>query len=155
MEPIVAYLHYLGMIGVGVILSTELVLFQKEMSPKQAKALQSVDLLYLFAALLMIGTGLARVFWLAKGHRYYFSNLFFYFKITTFGAIGGISVVPTLYYLKWSGALKKNQTIQVETRDFLKIRRLILIQLILFPLIPLFAVLMVRGFGTIGFLPAG
>jgi putative membrane protein len=148
MEPFVAYLHYLGAIGIGSVLASELFLFKKDMTYQEARLLQKVDILYLFVALLLLGTGFSRLFWYSKGQDYYFSNLVFSLKMVTFICIGILSIFPTLFYLKWRPLVRDKKPVQVSHSDFRKIRAIILFQFVLLPAIPLFAVLMARGYGA-------
>ena len=148
MEIAVTYLHYLGMSMLMGILSAELFLLKRDLTQKEAQRIQLIDLGYLFVALLMVGTGLSRVFWFAKGSEYYFSNSLFYLKVSTFTLVGLISIFPTIKYLRWNRAFKKSKVIHLSENEYSGIRRWILIQLLLFPLIPLFAVLMARGIGS-------
>src|SRR4051812_7376151 len=102
MEACAAYFHYLGFLGIASILSAEFFLLKREMSSQEARLIQKIDLFYLFVALLLLGSGLARVFWFAKGPTYYFYNWIFYLKMAAFSIIGCISIMPTLAYLKWT-----------------------------------------------------
>jgi len=147
MEPFVAYFHYLGAIGMGCVLSSELFLFKQNMTYQEARRLQKVDLAYLGVVVLLLGTGFSRVFWYAKGQHYYFSNWLFTVKMIVFIIIGLLSIPPTVFYLKWKTDIQKKKPIQVQSSDYKKIRGLILAQLFLLPWLPLFAVFMARGFG--------
>ena len=62
-------------------------------------------------------------------------------------AVGLISIPPTLQYLRWMRGLESGATKVVADYQVIRVRRHILVELILFALIPLMATLMARGIG--------
>ena len=64
----------------------------------------------------------------------------FWAKMVAFLAVGLISIGPTRAFIKWVKVLPDEAAIK-------SIRRFVMIELHVFVLVPLFAVLMARGFG--------
>jgi len=147
MEPALAYLHFLSIIGVGACLIAEFYLCTLELQPPYVRILARVDLMYLIAAVAVLATGFARLFGSPKGTAFYFHNPVFYIKLALFIAVGLVSIVPTLQFLRWNRALKSGRERVVYDRDIVSARRYIALELVLFAFIPLAAVLMARGIG--------
>ena len=147
-KAILAYLHYASFIGVFITLALELVLFKPKITTQTAKLLQKADGLYGLFAILVVTTGLIRVFYLEKGSDYYFSNYIFLVKFGLFIVIGILSIWPTVYFMKWRKLLNSGaQEIETEHSKYKFIRRFIHIELSFLALLPLLAALMARGYG--------
>jgi putative membrane protein len=144
---IAAYVHFLAIITLGGILMAELVLYRQDITLNQARLLQRLDLHYLFAAILALGSGVARVLWFAKGPSFYLDNPVFWVKMGLFMAIALISVLPTVHYLRWSPRLKQGHRPEISDLQYRRIKRYLVAELVLLMLMPLSAVLMVRGIG--------
>jgi len=147
MEPGLAYLHFLALIGVGACLVAESFLCTLDLQPPNVRRLARVDLLYLAFALAVLATGAARVFLSPKGTAFYLENPVFYIKLALFVAVGLVSIPPTLQFLRWNRALKSGQERILKDRDIVSVRRYLALELVLFACIPLAAVLMARGIG--------
>ena len=96
-------------------------------------------------ALGVLATGLARVFWGAKGAAYYAGRPLFRTKVVLFAVVGLISIRPTLRFARWRKALRASGALpsQEEVRS---VRKLVMVQAHIVPLIPLPAVFLARGF---------
>ena len=143
----IAYLHYVAMISIAVVLVVEHMICMPGMTGSRIRVLARLDLLYMGLALLALGSGAARVVWFGKGAAFYLHNPVFYIKLALFFAVGLISIPPTLQYLRWMRSLESGATNVVADYQVLRVRRLIVIELSLFALIPLMATLMARGIG--------
>jgi putative membrane protein len=119
----------------------------RDLQPPHIKTLALVDLLYVLAAVLALATGLLRLFIAGRGAFFYLNNPVFYIKIALFLAVGLISVLPTLQFMRWNRALKAGEERILRDRDILATRRYIALELALLAFIPLMAVLMARGIG--------
>ena len=148
MEAAVAYTHFLSFMLVAAFLVTEFYLCSAELQPAQVRVLARVDLFYLAAVIVVIATGLLRVFVVGKGAAFYLNNPVFYIKMTLFLAVGLISIPPTLQFLRWNRALKSGQERVLRDRDIAGARRYVALELALLACIPLAAVLMARGVGV-------
>ncbi len=142
-EALVAWLHYLSVFALAASIAAELALYRREMSAQAQTILRRVDLGYGLAAILVLATGLVRVFWLGKGASYYAQNGFFWALVVLFAAVGLLSIPPTIHYLRWKG----EAPITVDARRFRHVRLHLILEAALFPLLPLCAVLMARGYG--------
>lgn len=146
-SALIAYLHYVAMISIAVILVVEYMVCMPGMPGSRIHLLTRLDLLYMGVALLALGSGAARVVWFGKGAAFYLHNPVFYIKLALFLAVGLMSIPPTLQYLRWVRSLNSGSTNVAADYQVLRVRRDILIELTLFALIPLMATLMARGIG--------
>lgn len=146
-SALIAYLHYVAMISIAVVLVVEYRVCMPGMTGSRIRMLARLDLLYMGVALLALGSGAARVVWFGKGTAFYLHNPVFYIKLALFLAVGLISIPPTLQYLRWVRSLNSGAANVAADYQVLRVRRHILIELILFALIPLMATLMARGIG--------
>ena len=142
-----AYLHYVAMIAIAVILVVEHMLCVPGLTGARVRLLARLDLLYMAAAVLALGSGAARVVWFGKGAAFYLHNPVFYIKLALFVAVGLISIPPTLQYLRWGRSLDAGAANVAAEYQVLRVRRYILAQLFLFAFIPLMATFMARGIG--------
>ncbi len=146
-SALVAYLHYIAMTGIAVILVVEYMICMPGMIAGRIRLLARIDMLYMGAAILALGSGIARVIWFGKGAAFYLHNPVFYIKLALFVAVGLISIPPTLQFLRWQRALESGTANVAADYQVLRARRHILVELILFAFIPLMATLMARGIG--------
>src|SRR5450631_4337582 len=105
-SALIAYLHYVAMISIAVILVVEYLGCVPGITDSRIRTLARIDLLYMGAAMLALGSGAARVVWYAKGAAFYLHNPVFYIKLALFVAVGLMSIPPTLQYLRWLRSLK-------------------------------------------------
>lgn len=144
---LIAYLHYVAMISIAVALILEYRACSPGMTGSRIRFLARLDLLYMGAAVLALGSGVARVVWFGKGAAFYLHNPVFYVKLALFVAVGLISIPPTLHYLRWLNGLRSGAANVAADYQVLRVRRHILSELILFAFIPLTATFMARGIG--------
>jgi putative membrane protein len=147
MEPAAAYLHFFSIMLLTASLVTQFVLCSRDLQPPHVQTLARIDILYLSAAVLALATGLARLFLAGKGASFYFMNPMFYIKIALFLAVGLVSVMPTLQFIRWNRALKTGEGRAIRDSDIQTARRYIALELLLLAFIPLAAVVMARGIG--------
>lgn len=144
-EVLMAYLHYLAMLLIAGCLVGELVLCHPGMRGPEVRLLARVDIGFFGAALLAAATGLARLFFWAKGADFYLPNPVFWLKMALYVLIAGLSVRPTVQFIRWNRAARHGtlpSDAQIAT-----VRRWVHLELGLLALIPLVAVLMARGIG--------
>ena len=146
-SALIAYLHYVAMMSIAVILIVEYMICMPGMTGTRIRQLARIDLFYMIAAILALGSGAARVVWFGKGAAFYLHNPVFYVKLSLFVAVGLISVPPTLQYLRWLRGVKAGAAKVAADYQVQRVRRLVLVELVLFALIPLMATLMARGIG--------
>ena len=146
MEPLLAYLHYVSIIVLGAFLTAELLVCRPGLGPEQVRLLPRLDIVFFAGALLALATGLLRLFFYAKGVAFYLPNGAFHVKMALYLAIALISVVPTTRFIRWRRALDAGGAAP-DAAAVARVRRLIHLELLLFALMPLMAVLMARGTG--------
>ena len=146
-EVLIVYLHIAAMILIAVFLAIEYLVCVPGLARERVKLLARIDLLYLIAAALALATGVARLLWYGKGAVFYLHNPVFYLKLALFVAVGLISIPPTIQYLRWMRLTKTSAGAVAADFEVLRSRRYVLVELVLFALIPVLAVLMARGIG--------
>ncbi|QLP99766.1 MAG: DUF2214 family protein [Burkholderiaceae bacterium] len=147
LEALLAYAHLTAILALVVFLSSEAALCRSEwLNAAVLRRLVRVDLIYGLSALLVLATGLLRVYWGAKGSAWYWANPLLHVKLTLFVLIAGLSVPPTLAFRRWRRALDAHGRLP-EAAEVARVRRLVMWQAHLMPLIPLAAVFLARGYG--------
>ena len=147
LDAALAYAHFVAVFLVFGTLSAEAFIVRLPANAATLRLLARVDLLFGISAGLAVAAGLARVYFGAKGAAYYWAEPFFWAKMAAFAIVGLISIVPTLRFIRWRKAAAADGAFVAPEADMKAVRRLIMIELHLFALIPLFAVLMARGIG--------
>jgi putative membrane protein len=93
----------------------------------------------------VLATGLTRALAGAKPWAYYAGNPVFHIKISLFVLVALVSIWPTLAFTRWRKAAAADPAYRVEVREWRAAKRLVLVEMHIVALIPLFAVLMARG----------
>ena len=93
-SALIAYLHYVAMISIAVMLVVEYMSCMPGITEARIRQLARIDLFYMIAAILALGSGAARVVWFGKGTAFYLHNPVFYVKLALFAAVGLISIPP-------------------------------------------------------------
>lgn len=149
-QAVAAYLHFLSIFVLFALLVLEHRLFKLPLDLERARSLVRIDLAYGLSAGAVLVTGLARVFWYGKGVDYYLANSMFHAKMGLFVLIALLSGYPTFVFLNWRNDLKAGQVPQISPGKAKAVIMVIRLELLLALLLPLFAVLMARGYGVIG-----
>lgn len=97
-------------------------------------------------AIVLVGIG--RLAWGLKGWEFYLASWSFWAKMAAFAAVGIASIPPTLRILAWRRAARLGHGFVAPDREVALLRRLVLAELALFALIPVFAAVMARGIGS-------
>lgn len=147
LDALLAYTHFISIIATVSTVMAEAVLCRPGLTLPWAQRLGRVDLLYLVTAALALTTGLLRLFFGIKGSAFYFGNPVFWVKISLFIAVGLISIIPTLRFIRWTKRLNANSSTVIEEDEITATARIIYIELALLALIPLMGALMARGLG--------
>lgn len=147
MDALLAYAHFVAMIATASTVIAEAILCRPGLTWPWVQRLGRVDLLYLVTAALALTTGLLRVFFGIKGSAFYVGNPIFWIKIGLFIAVGLISIIPTLRFIRWTKWLNTNNGTAIAEDEIAGTARIIYVELALLALIPLMGALMARGFG--------
>jgi putative membrane protein len=110
--------------------------------------LSRVDALYGVAAVAVIVAGVSRLIWGANDAEFYTENVVFWLKMASFAAVGLLSIVPTVRYIRWRNALREDPSWTPPAGEVRTAQRFPVAQLLVFPAIPICAALMARGIGN-------
>jgi putative membrane protein len=142
-----AFLHHLAAFTLVAALAVQFVLLRDEVTVASARKLQAIDTVYGMAAVVLLIIGLGRVFHFEKGATYYFHTWTFIAKLALFVLVGLLSILPTLAFRSWRGAVQQGQAPQVTAQQLQRLRSIVHLELIGVVLIILCAALMAKGIG--------
>jgi putative membrane protein len=145
MTTLFAFLHHLCAFTLVSAVAIEFVLIRSELTLASARRLQVTDLVLGIAAGALLVVGLLRVFFFEKGAEYYFHSHAFLAKFSLFIVIGLLSIIPTMEFLSWGGAIKAGQVPVVEARKLRRVTMVIHSELLAVVIILLCAAIMARG----------
>lgn len=103
----------------------------------------SADNWWGIAALLWIGSGLSRLFWLEKSTTFYTHNGFFWVKMSLFLLIMSLELWPMVAFIKWRVQLGQKK--MPDTSRALTFRRICQLEIALVCVTVFTAALMARG----------
>lgn len=147
-DAALSYLHFVFAFILAGAIAGEAFVLRLPVDGRVARLLMRIDLFYAISAVGVIIAGISRVAWGAKGDAYYATQPFFWAKMATFAIIGLLSIAPTRAYFRWVKAAKDDAAFTVPEMEAKRIRRLVMVELHLLALVPLFAALMARGIGS-------
>ncbi len=147
LDAILAYLHYAAMFMLFSFLVVEVMLMRGTLDFERVRLLGRCDIWYFGAAGAALLTGFLRLGLGAKGAAFYTQSWPLYVKIGLVVAVGLMSVQPTLTFVRWKRMMEKDDAWTVPDIERKAIRRTLMVELHLAALIPVFAVIMARGFG--------
>jgi putative membrane protein len=113
MPALFAILHHLAAFTLVAALAVEFVLIRGELTLASARKLMAADMIFGISAGILLVVGFGRVFHFEKGATYYLHTWTFLAKFGLFVLIGLLSIIPTLAFLSWRGAVKQGQVPQV------------------------------------------
>lgn len=143
-----AIAHHLAVFGLLAVLAAEWALVRPGLGETDVRRLGRIDSLYGVFAVGVLVAGLARLSAGDKPFDFYVDNPFFWLKMAAFASVGGLSVAPTLRYIRWGRSLQGDTGAMPPAAELTATRRAILAQLAVFPVIPVSAALMARGIGA-------
>ncbi len=147
LEACLAYAHFLAVLTQVVFLSSEAALCRAEwLGEVVVRRLGRLDRIHAVAAAAVLATGLARVYLGSKGSAWYWGNPLLHLKFTLFLVMVLLSVGSSRAFLRWRRALDAGDGLPAP-EEVRRVRRIVMWQAHLLPLIPLAAVFMARGFG--------
>lgn len=148
LDALFSFLHFTALLIMAGALSAEAFMLRLPPAAAQLRLLSRADAFYGGAAGLLILSGFGRVFWGAKHESYYWEEPFFWAKIATFVIVALISILPTIRFIKWTKAVKADESFTPPEAEMKSTRRIVMLQLHLIALILVFAVLMARNYGS-------
>ena len=147
LDAVLAYLHFVSIFALFGFLTSEAVIIRRPLDAERIRLLGRLDLWYFGAAMAVLLTGFLRLGLGAKGAEFYLSAWPVYVKIGLFVAVGMMSVYPTLAFVRWRRALDHDAGWTVPAAEHRRYRRMVMAEIHLAALIPVFAVIMSRGLG--------
>jgi len=141
---LLAISHHVLIFALFGVLIAELAIVCAALDATAVRRVARIDLWYGIIAGLIVIVGFTRAIFAAKGWFYYEHNVYFWAKMTTFVLVALLSIAPTLSYLRWTRKEASPAPAQVTL-----VRRLLVLQIVLFALLPIFAAAMARGFGEV------
>jgi putative membrane protein len=144
-----AMAHHLLVFALAGILAFGIGAIREGMTGKDARRLARVDMWYGILAAAIIIVGFTRAVFAAKGWVYYSTNLFFWAKMAAFAAVGLLSIMPTVKFIRWRRAMQADPGFAPPAPDVASVRRILWTEAAVFAFIPLFAAAMARGYGAI------
>lgn len=146
-DAFVAYFHYLGIMILLAALVGEHLLLSGELDAGRGRQLVVTDVIYIVAVAIVLVSGLLRVSYFGKGLAFYTSNPLFHVKMTLFVAAALLSVYPTVQIRGVRSGVRSGRAPDLGASTIRRLKLLVRVELLLIACIPLFAVLMGRGFG--------
>jgi putative membrane protein len=140
--------HHLLVFALPIVLTMEIMLTRPGMSAARLTYLGRLDMAYGAIAAGVLVVGIGRVFLGLRGPDYYAGNAFFWAKIAAFLTMGVLSIPPTLRIIGWRAAALGDGAFTPPAADIAGVRRFLHAEATVFVLIPVFAALMARGYGS-------
>jgi putative membrane protein len=145
LDAILAYLHFVSIFALFGFLTAEAILIRRALDAGTIRLLGRIDIIYFLAAMAVLVTGFLRLVLGAKGADFYLQSWPIYAKLGLFLVVAVISVAPTLTFVRWRRFLDHDAAWQPPASEVAKARRLVMVEVHLAALIPIFAVIMSRG----------
>jgi putative membrane protein len=145
MTTLFAFLHHVFAFTLVGALAIEFALIRQELTLASARRLQVTDLVLGTAAGLLLAVGLARVFFFEKGPEYYWHSHAFLTKFSLFIIIAFTSIIPTMEFLSWRGAIQAGQVPVMAPAKRKRVTMIIHAELAAVVVIVLCAAIMARG----------
>ena len=147
LDAVLAYLHFTAIFILFAFLSIEAMMLKRALDAAAVRLLGRIDIWYFGAAIVVLVTGFLRLVFGAKGADFYLQSWPVYVKIGLYLVVAVVSVTPTLAFIRWRRQLDHDAAWQVPAAELARMRRLVMIELHLAAMIPVFAVMMSRGLG--------
>ena len=147
LDAILAYLHFTAIFLLFAFLTVQVILIRQPLDLRAVRLIGRMDLWYFGSAIGALATGFLRAAFGAKGGDFYFGAWPIYVKIGLFFVIAALSIKPTMTFIRWRRTMEAQPAWQVPAADQAAMRKIIMIEVHLAALIPVFAVIMSRGLG--------
>ena len=146
-SALLAYGHYFFILLGTILLSYERFTVKANMSVEDEKSLVVADALYGVVGALLAGTGYFRVISeYGKGWEYYAHEPLFWVKLSAAGLLAGLSLFPTLTFIRRGSKLFQNEDIAPMSEALAtRVQKVLNAELSAILSVPLMATLMARG----------
>ncbi len=150
LEALLSYAHILAILTAVVFISSETALCRIEwMNERVVERLVTVDRIYWVGLVLVLITGLARIFWGMKGAAWYWGNGLLHLKLALFIVVALLAIKPSRRFAQWRRQLRETGALPDEVQ-IRQARRQGMVAAHLIAAIPLAAVFLARGYGALG-----
>jgi putative membrane protein len=140
-----AFLHHLCAFTLVAAVAIEFTLIRSELTLSSARRLQVTDIVLGMAAGALLVIGLLRVFFFEKGADYYWHSHAFHLNFGLFIIVGLLSIVPTIEFLSWRGAIADGQVPVMDAATRKRVTMIVHTELVAIVVILLCAATMARG----------
>jgi putative membrane protein len=140
-----AWLHSLAMMLLAAALVAEHLMFVPRPDLATARKLVIVDVIYGITLLLVLATGIGRLFHGGKGALFYMQTGAFHAKFALFLVMVAVWIYPAVKYFGWRRALSAGGAPSMSETAGKRVLMAIRIQLLILVIIPLLAAMMARG----------
>lgn len=148
LEPWLAFFHISAFLGWIVFASAQAALCRAEwVNAAVVQRLGRLDVILWIATAAVLLSGLARIYWGAKGATWYWGNWLLHLKLTLFVVAAILQLGPTRQFARWRQRLAAGGALPSEN-ELRGARRLVMIATHLVAVIPLAAVFLARGWGA-------
>ena len=144
-----AIAHHLLVFALAAVIAFEIAAIRVDVTGRDIARIARADMWYGILAAAILIVGFSRAIYAAKGWAYYSHNLLFWAKVGTFAVIGLLSIAPTVSILRWRRNSLNDAAFVVQSTDVQNVRRYLLAEAALFPLLLVFAAGMARGYGML------
>lgn len=145
LEAILAALHIVAILTYVVFLSSEAALCRIEwLNAAVVERLVRLDVICAVAGGVVVASGVARVLWGVKGASWYVSQPLFHIKITIVLAMVILFLFPAMAFRRWRNNLRSTGALP-GAQEVAKVRRLVMIQSHVLPVVAVIAVFWARG----------
>ena len=143
-----AFFHLSAVLGWIVFASSQAALCRPDwLNAAVLARLARLDRILWIATAAVLLSGLARIYWGAKGAAWYWGNWLLHLKLTLFVVTAPLMLGPTRRIARWRARQAADGSLPPPA-EIAGARRLVMIETHLVALIPLAAVFLARGFGA-------
>ena len=145
-SALVAYAHFLGIIGVAGGLVSERFLIKRGLTIEEEMKINNADGVYGLSAFSLLISGYFRVTEYAKGWDFYKNEPLFWIKMASVAVLGGLSFFPAIIFFQRDQARQRGETLAPLSDPVVdRLTTIMNAEILALVTIPLMATLMARG----------
>lgn len=149
LDAALTILHHLAAFTLTGMLIAEMALIRGRLDGDAIRRFATIDALYGASAGIVVLAGVGRLLFGAVPIEFYLGNAFFWIKMASLATVAAISLLPTIQGIRWRRALQNDPSYATPATETGRVRRALVVQLAVLPLIPISAALMARGIGSL------
>ena len=145
LESVLASLHLVAILAMVVFSSSQAALCRQEwLNAAVVRRLLRLDWIFLASVTVLLLSGVARVVWGIKGWQWYVGQPLFHIKMTIVLAMVILSFWPSMAFRRWRDNLRSTGALP-GAQEVAKVRRLVMIQSHVLPVVAVVATFWARG----------